>query len=347
MAKTKERSMTKLMPEYRRGPAAAEEAAEARKGGGFRSFVPQIKWRDDGESKFILVLTPPDEVGTFDLHEWIPTGTGEKADGETYQKYDFFLSRRDPFIGEDHDRISDDLGRAPKARNVGVGVELEPTFEVVKGRKRPVSFTVKTDTYTRNGDDGEEEVTQPLIGLIIESWQLVWSPLVSLDQSQGPLTDLPIEIIRDGTDQNTRYNFSPFRDMEVDLSPVVDFVDGLSFLSEDIEELMAALEATDTLLEASQTVAEAIFNKWLVEMADGDRYEELTKDITELPDRFGKAKTKKTTKRTTRPARPSQRAKAEETSGETGETSESNGGEPEPAKEDRFAALKARVEGRS
>lgn len=335
------------MPEYRRGVAAVEEAAEARGGSGFRSFVPSVKWKDDGESKFILVVTPPDEVGTFDLHEWIPTGTGEKADGETYQKYDSFLSRKDPFVGEDYDRISDDLGRASKTRCVGVAVELEPVFEVVKGRKKPVSFTAKTDTYTRNTDDGEEEITQPLIGLVIQSSQLVWSPFVSIDQSQGPLTELPLEVIRRGTDRNTRYDIQGFSEKEVDLSPVADFVDGISFLAEDLEELLAAIEATEDDLGATQAVAEAIFNKWLTEMADGERYEELTKDITDLPEPFGKKKAKATSKRNSRPARRSPRSKKEDAP-----VAEENGSEPEateeaPAKQDRFAELKARVEGRS
>lgn len=334
------------MPEFRRGMAAVEEAAEAKGGGGFRSFVPRIKWREDGETKYLLVITPPDEVGTFDLHEWVPVGTGERADGETYTKYETFLSRKDPFIAEDHDRIEDDLDRKAKTRCVGVAVELDPVFEVVEGRKKPVSFEVKTDTYTRNTDDGEVEVTQPLIGLVIESAQLIWQPFGSLDQDRGPLTSLPIEVKRQGTDQNTRYQIFPYDDKAVDLSGIVDYFDGISFLADDTDEVIAAMEGTDDMLGAAQAVAEAIFNKWLIEVADGDRYEELTKDITELPDRWGGKKKSKATKRPSRPARKSQREKTTDPEPEaSSDSDDSSGEESEPTgRKDKFAALKAKVE---
>lgn len=327
------------MPQYRRGVEAVEEAA-ARKGGkGFRPFVPQVRWSADDEKKYVLVLTPADEVGTFDLHEWIPVGKGEKANGESYTQWETFLSRKDPFIGEDYDKISDDLDRAPKTRCVGVAVELEPVIENVKGRMRPTSFTVKLDTYTRKTDDGEEEVTQPAIGLITQSSQLMWSPLVSYDASVGPLAELPIEITRRGTDANTRYDFVPFTDIPVDVSAVTEYVDGISYLSDDLDDIVAAIEAADgDELAAAQVVAESLFNKRLAELADPDRYEELVGPLTELPDRFGGKKKASPPKRNPRPARTSQREAAEE--------SEEAKPEPVAAKPDRFAELKAQVESR-
>lgn len=324
------------MPQYRRGVAAIEEAATRKSGGGFSPFAPEIRWREDGEKKYILVLTPADEVGTFDLHEWIPVGKGEKANGETFTKYETFLSRKDPFVGEDYDRISDDLGRAPKTRCMGVAVELEPVVEEVRGRLRPVSFAVKTATYTRKTDDGEEEVTQPVVGLIVQSSQLMWSPLASLDASAGPLIELPIEVTRRGTDANTRYDFVQFMDLPVDLAPVVQYVDGISYLSDDIEDVIAAMDAADDEVGQAQAVAEALFNKRLAELADSERYHELVDPITELPDRFGGGKKVKKAA-PARPSRPSQRPAEAESSEPAAEES------PTP-RADKFAELKARVE---
>jgi hypothetical protein len=333
------------MPSYRRGAAAIEEAAQSKGGGGFRAFAPTIRWQDDGEKKYILVLTPIDEVGTFDLHEWIPVGKGEKANGETFTRYEDFLSRKDPFIEEDFDDITDRLGRTPKTRCAGVAVELEPVMETVKGRQRPKGFVVKTGTFQRKNEDGtEQEITYPVIGLIVQSSALMWSPLTSLDNEQGPITELPVAITRRGKDQNTRYDFVPFSDAPVDLSPVVEYLDGISYLTNDVDEVVAAIEATEDELAAAQVVAEALFNKRLEELADKDRYEELISPLEELPAAFGaKGGAKKGNARPSRPARPSQRqaaAPAEESTDEGGQ-------EEAPAaesKNDRFAALKARVE---
>src|SRR3954463_833189 len=113
------------MPSFRRGLASIEEAATRKGGSGnFRPFVPQLQWREDGEKKYILVLTPIDEVATLDLHEFIPVGTGQKANGETYTKYESFLSRKDPFIGENFDDLEDRLENKPKTRCMGIAVEL-------------------------------------------------------------------------------------------------------------------------------------------------------------------------------------------------------------------------------
>jgi len=316
------------MPKFkpRTGLAAIEEAAAPKSGGGgFRSFVPEIRWREDGEKKYILVITPIDEVATLDLHEWVPVGTGEKANGETYTRYETFLSRKDPLIGEDYDDITDRLGRAPKTRCYGVAVELEPVFETVRGRQRPKSFQVKTETYTRKTDDGEVEVTAPVIGLIVQSSALVWSTLGSLDEAQGPLFELPIEVTRRGKDQNTRYDFVPFMDMPVDLAPLTDYVDGISFLRDELDDVQAAIDAASDPEGEAQAIAEAIYNKRLGELVDKERYDELVSPIEQLEDRFGGGKKKQPI--------PARGAKPR------AEKSESSA-----SREGKFAELKARFE---
>jgi len=322
------------MPKFepRRGFAAIEEAATIKKGGNFRPFVPEISWREDNEKKYILVLTPLSEVITLDVHEWVPVGQGEKANGDTYTKYEAFISRKDGSIGEDYDDLEDRLNRKPRTRHIGVAVELEPIFETVKGRQRPKGFTVKTDTYTRKTEDGEEEVTQPVIGLIVQSALLMWSSLGSLDASQGPLSALPIEVTRRGKDRNTRYDFVPFVDAPVDLSAVVDHVDGISYLKENLADVIAAAEAADDEVGAAQGVAMTLLDLRMVELRDKDRYDELVSPIQDLPDRFGSNKTATPARSARRSPRPAENDDVQEAA------------KVEPPKADRFAALKAKIE---
>jgi hypothetical protein len=342
--------------QFRRGAAAIEEAATRKSGGGARSFIPRLRWREDGESHYVLVLTDIDNVTTALLHEWIPVGKGERADGEEYTKWEDFISRKDPAIGEDYDDLSDRLERDAKERCLGVMVELEPVTEKVGNRTKVTSFTVKTSTFTRKTDDGEEEVVQPEISLVVESAITLWGAVGSLDQSRGPITELPVEIIRRGKDQNTRYDLFPL-DVPVDLSPIVAHLDGLSYLSQDediIDDIIAQVSAAGSDLEAAQVVADAMLTKRLNEMADGERYTELVEplQLEDMPKKFGKGKGKGKAKKE-RPARVTRRevAQADRPEFEPAEPSEASKSAPEaeapaePVKEDRFAALKARVEG--
>lgn len=297
------------MPTYnaRRGLGAVEQAANRKGGSKLRGFAPEIRWREDGEKKYILVLSSfedddPNAVVVADLHEFIPVGTGEKANGETYTRYESFLSRKDPIAGsEDYDDLEDRLGNKPRTRCIGVAVELEPEFEVIKGRKKPVGFTVKTDTFTRNTDNGQEEVEQPLIGLIIQSAFLVWSPLGSLDESQGPLSELPVEVTRRGKDVNSRYDFVHHPNMNIDLSKLFDNLDGVTYISDEISEVKDELvEKGD--LEAAQLVAQILMDKRLNELSDKERYEELVTPIEHIEQRFGGGRKKPAPKAATKPA---------------------------------------------
>lgn len=336
------------MPQYRRGVEAIEQAANSGgSGGGFSPFAPVIRWTNPDEKKYILVLTPPDEVGTFDMHEWISVGKGEKANGESFTRYEDFLARTDPFIGEDFDPIHAEFDIAPKTRCMGVAVELEPVVEDVRGRLRPVSFVVKTATYTRKTDDGEREVTQPVIGLLTQSSYLMWSSIASYEASMGPLAELPLEIIRRGSKKNTKYDFIPYSGIPVDLSPVVEYMDGISYLSESLPDIIASMEATDgSDLAQAQVVAEALFNRRLAELADGERYHELIDPLTEIKtfsgmkSRKGTATPQAAQPQAATPAPAPAAPQAEETPVEPEPA-------PEPAREDKFAALKARVEGRA
>lgn len=337
------------MAQYRRGVEAVAAAATSGGGGNFSPFVPDIRWKEDGDKKYILVLTPADGVAVLDLHEFIPIPT-DRDDGKP--RYESFLSRKDPMIGEDFDLIEDEHGRKAKTRCAGVAVELIPVMKDVKGRKRPGSFTVKTETFTRRGDDGEEEVEKPCIGLIVQSSKLMWGPLNGLDESQGPLIELPLEITRRGEKAETTYEMVPFFDIPVDLSGVTEWIEGISYLKDDIDELLPKMEAADNDTEAAELAASFLLEKRVDELADADRYERLVGDLEEIepnPWEKGKKKAKASAGRT-RKARPSQRKARTETVAESAdeveaEPVEETSEETEaPAKSDRFAKLKARVE---
>jgi len=282
------------MPNYqpRRGIGAVEQAANRKGGSKIRGFAPEIRWREDGEKKYILVLSnfeddDPNAVVVADLHEFIPVGTGEKANGETYTRYESFVSRKDPLAGgEDYDDLEDRLGNKPRTRCIGVALELEPEFEVIKGRKKPVNFTVKTEAFSRKTETGTEEVQQPVIGLIVQSAFLVWSPLGSLDESQGPLSELPMEVTRIGKDVNSRYNFAPFMDMPVDLSNLFDNLDGITYIGDELAEIKDDIIAKGDI-EAAQLVGQILVDKRLNELSDKARYEELVTPIEHIEQRFG------------------------------------------------------------
>lgn len=343
------------MPEFRRGSEAIQESAEPNKNANnkYRSYAPSIAWNKNSMEKYVLILTPIDEVVSLDLHTWIPVGETKRG-GVTKMRYEDFLSRKDPSIGADYDRLQDDLDRDPLTRSIGVAVELEPTFEIVKGRQRPNGFTVKTREYTKRTEDGDEEqVTTANIGLIVQSANLLWKSLDSLDKTQGPLEDLPVQIIREGMDKTTNYTVIPFP-VPVDLSGIVEHLDGLSYLRTHKDDIMAEIdsldEGEDFDLRAAQVVARCLLDTRLTELADEQRYDELTSHIRYLPAPFSGGQPKFGPMNETvtaeaapkRPARKSQR-KASEPIVEAEAMEITPEPEAKSSKNEKFAALKARL----
>ena len=324
--------------EFRRGSTAIQQAAEKTTKG--RSFLSQMIWKQDGEQKYVLVLTDMSEVATLLLHSFIPTGKGKKANGEEFIRYDEFLSRKDPAIGEDYDDLEDRLEREPKNRCIGVMVELDP----ITDGKKITGFVAKTDTFTRNTDDGEVEVTAPAIGFCVQSPITLWGTIDSAHKSLGDLTEVPLLITRRGKDQNTRYDLIPFQEKPVDLSPVIDHVDGISYISEeDLPGLLAEMDAAENEVACAQVVADYLLLKRLNELADGDRYKQLVSPLKleNMPNNpYGK-KNKQATRRPARPERAPQRiSEPEEPAAEVAEAKP-------PARSERFAALKSRVEAKA
>jgi hypothetical protein len=298
----------------RRGLTAIEDA-ENRQGskGNFKPFAPHIQWREDQEQKHILILTPIEDTWTVDVHEWIPVGLGSKANGESYTKYESFISRKDPLIGETEDRLEDKFDAPTRKRTVGAAVELEPVIEVVQGRNRPKGFTVATDSFTRN----DEEVTVPRIGVLSQSPVNFWGWLGSFDNTQAPITETPMQVVRRGVDKDTNYDFIPLMDIPVDFDNLFNYIANVSYLPSESYNM----DGSDT--EKAIAVGNALVEERINELASRERYDELVMPITDYKPKFPKPKRVESAPKPIPTEPPS---------------TESN------EKTDRFAALRARLE---
>lgn len=269
------------MPQYQRGVAAIQQSMN--KGGStFKPFAPDIHWRDDGESKFIQIISSMDKIPMLDLHEWIPVGTHKS--GKT--KYESFISRRE--LDESYDDLEDRLGSKPRHRGIGVAVELEPVLETAKGRQRPIGFTVKTETFTRKNANGADElVTSPTLGLITQSSHLFWGWIASYHENNAPIEETPLQVTRRGKDTNTRYDFVAFEEKPVDYSNLLENIEGISYLNGMRDEVVAKIASSESDSDSAAIVGSAILEHRLEELGDWDRYKELITPIQELNLRFG------------------------------------------------------------
>lgn len=322
--------------EFRRGVAAIEEAAK-NTGKKFSPFAPQITWKD-GDEKYIRFLTPIDEAASVLLHEWIDCGVKTIGDKE-FTDWGFFISRKDPAIGEDVDPLTE-KGANPKKRILAVAVELEPIMaESGAGRARPKGFTVKTQEYTRKTDDGDEDVTAPVIGVITQASKNFFKLLVSHSESEGPIEDTAFKVRRIGHDSETAYNFTPYFDQPIDMTNLIEYIDGVSYLTDDDdtwEEVEAAIEAgEDDDDSKALNIGAVLLNVRLNELADEETYNEKTSHIEEIENKYGSDNKKKGGEKKDRPVRRSQRNKSSE---------EAAPAEKVKAKGDRFAEIKKMAE---
>lgn len=259
-----------------------QDSQESKGGKGnnpYPAFCPQILWRDDREEKFVVFLNRPEDIPTVALHTFVPVG--EWPSGKT--RYDEFIDRTDPGVGEDSDDLTDRLGHRAQQRSLAVAVELEATYTTVGGRKRPTGFSVKTETYTRKTEDGgTEEVEAPLLGLIVQSPRNFFGWVGSFHESTAPIEETPLQVVRRGKDASTAYDFTPFLDQPIDYSNLFDLLENVSYLRGE-ENLYTG----EPGLDAAINIGEAMLNKRLNELADAERYERLVSPITEIEDRFG------------------------------------------------------------
>lgn len=336
------------MPNFRRGREAIEKSA-SRKGGGGRSFVPDIYW-EDGEKKHVLLLTPVGEVPTLDMHSVLPV-VREREDGSEYTIWESVVARTDEAIGEDSDPLNEQFDLVAKERCLGAAVELEPVFKTERGRKRVKGFTVKTEEYTRRTDDGEETVEGPKIGLIVLWGGYLWPQLLAIDEAKGPLCEVPLEIARKGSGLDTEYTAIDYAEEPIDLAPLLENVEGIGYLQGDLDNVLAAIEAEKDELGAAQAIARVLFEKRIDELADEDRYDDILENIDESQIKtWGEKKEPKKARAKKRPERPSSRktkakVKKEKPEPEAEVETEAEGDEGEEKSSEAFDALRARLAG--
>lgn len=312
------------MPDFRRGREAIKEANERKGGGNFQPFAPKLFWKDDGDEKYLLFLNPIEEIPQVDLIPMVPI-TRERQDGSEYTFYADFIARTDPAIGEEEDRLVEELEARVRRSNMAVAVVLEVETESVKGRTRPVGFSVATTEFERRirDDKGEltdetETITAPDIGFVAQSPLNFFNWLEAFDASEAPMTETPLKVKRMGGDQNTTYAFTPYMDQPVDLTNLLDFVDGISYLDEEMDEIKEQIDSMEDE-EAAALIASLMLEKRLEELADEERYHDLTDDLEESlawnpggGKKKPKAKSKPKAKAKPKPQRRSQRKKDEE-----------------------------------
>jgi hypothetical protein len=168
-----------------------------------------------------------------------------------------------------------------------VAVELEPVTKEVRGRPRPIGFEVKTETFTRkNEDDEEEEVTTPVIGVVSQAASNFFGYLSSFDENQAPVQETAFSVEREGGGTDTSYNFVHYMDQPVDLSGIIDNIDGILYIEDELDELVEGIDGQEELDQAI-TIADAVLNARLDELADGEKYEEETRKLKKIENPYG------------------------------------------------------------
>lgn len=322
--------------ELRRGAEAIKASAEAAKGrgGNFRPFVPSIYWKDTDEhrSKYILILNRIDEIPVVNTISFIPVP--DSPVGE------MVIARTDPYIGESSDPLEKDWDGQVQESNIMVAVELEAMVEDVNGRRRPRGFEVKTVEFSRRvrDDAGEltdetEDVIAPAIGVIVQRPTNFGNVLTAYDESESEINRTPIKVSRQST-QPVTFQIQGYPDQKVDLTNLLEYVDGIGYLREEMDDLIETISELDPF-DAANAIGTLMLNKRIKELANNDRYQSIYDGVTESLDRFGNNK-KKENKSKPKATRPSQR-RSEKTDDEPVERKEST------AKKDPLADLKARA----
>lgn len=303
------------MPNFRKGTAALQEAqakAAASRSGSFSPFAPFISWGDDGDEQYLLFLNQWEDMPLVDYIGFIPQ-TGEKRDGTKYTYNESVIARTDPAIGENSDPMVETKGAKPVPRHIAVAAVLEPTFTEVKNRKRATGFAVKTESYERRVRDAEgnltddtEEVTTPVFGFVVQSPHNFFNVIQSYDAGEAPVHETAVKITRAGAkgSNSTSYLVTGYPDTDVDLTALIENVEGMSYLGDTLKDVQDAIEGMEPL-EAANFVGNALLDKRLDDLCDEERYNRILRGIpesVETLDRWGGGK-----KGEAKPARKSQR----------------------------------------
>jgi len=278
------------MSEVRRGSAAIQEAAKSSGGGEFKPFLRSIYWGEDGQEHYVLFLNDIEDLPLFDMITYIPTETG------------FFqetVAKTSPPLSERSDPFEEEWSYQPSERNIAIAVELEPVVEVTqragKSQRKPRGFEVKTIEYERRifDDDGEatgetEEVVAPAVGYISQSPNNFFNQVANYDAKDAPIIETALKITRVGKDISTSYQITGYDEMPIDLSNLIAYIDGVSYLNDEMDEIIEELDGMDEK-EAALAIGSRLLAKREAELLDPERYDELF-EATDEPAKFGKKK---------------------------------------------------------
>jgi hypothetical protein len=253
-----------------------------RGGGKSLEYWNYVRWSADGDTKYIAWLTPASQLITVQLHEWIELPEQTKS-GKS--RYGFYIDRRDPCIGEDYDDLTDRLDVLSKRRTLGVAVELEPTYTTANGRKKVSGFNVKTETFNKTNEDGDEvEVEAPIIGIVNQARGNFYRWFASYDESYDPIEDVPFEVKRQGKGSDTSYIAVGLANVKVDYSNLLDKLQNLSqFLAPDLEVFDAIKDEKERVL----AIGAEYLDRHLEYLADSERYSEQVGPINFIEDKWG------------------------------------------------------------
>jgi len=306
----------------KRGAAAIKETNEQRESsnGEWKPFFRTIYWNSDEESggneHYLLFLTPLESLKLSD--EYVVQGVPEVLwHGFLPQEGSKFpaqvIARTWEPIGEPVDPIQEKWLYGPRKTDLLIAVELEPTFEEDEdGIKRPIGMAVKLQNFERRIRDEDGELTEereacvvPIIGLVAQSPFNFGNQLAAFDHKNGRIHKTPLCITRTGSGTNTTFMVEGFRNLKVDLAPLVENIDLLAYLqdSDALEEILGLIEGKSEQ-DAALIIGDRLLDKVLDEKTDREVYDEIFKLINQ-PSKY--AKEKSTGKAQPRRARPSQR----------------------------------------
>lgn len=337
--------------EIRRGREAIQAATKAAKsrGGDFKPFIRRIFWTEDKQERYLLFLNPIEEVPQFQMVDFIETEQGFK---------ELTVAKTDSYFEERTDKFAEVWDAPIRDTDVAIVVELEPIIEVVNNRKKPKGFEVMTTEFSRKvvDDDGEvteetEDVIAPAIGFIAQAAANFFNPVEQYDASEAPIHETPVKITRLGTGSKTAYACTGYEGQELDLSALFEYIDGITYLGDELEPLMEQIAETEGELAQAHVVGEVLLNLKVTELLDEERYEELFEGVDESMDKFGKKKKDKKDRKPKRSVRPSQRRAAESDSEDSDSEPEADA-KPKARKkavtkasgpDDKLAELKAKA----
>jgi hypothetical protein len=122
----------------------------------------------------------------------------------------------------------------------------------------------------------------------------------------APIESTPIRITRTGERLDTDYEVEAFEDKPIDLSGLLDFVDGITYLNDEMDELLEGIEGAEDDFAAAGLIGSLLLDKKLNDMCDEEYYNEVLEKLTE-PAKFSKKRKESSQKTSSRPARQSQR----------------------------------------